>query len=210
MGTEIRTFTSLKEQTLNTQNIPQLDRLRGLENNILNQTDRVFNDTQSQLPDQPPHHKPPLFSCYTLQGSSFYQAGALLSGNTAFKFINPKTSKRILHRRRFMSTIPTEVSRVDAENATSLTADFLKRLGYKGSWLPMKVSLDGELYVVEMMFQKLTAKVQINSKTKEIKEYELQEGEGASNSLFKSKGKIIFLVAAISITIAVVKLIGIF
>src|SRR5208337_4087386 len=107
-----------------------------------------------------------------------------------------------------MSTETAEVPRFDAENATNMTADFLKRLGYKGNWLPMKVSLDGELYVVEMMLQKLTAKVQINSKTKEIKEYELQEGEAATNSLFKSKGKIIFLVAAISIAIVVIKLIG--
>lgn len=113
-----------------------------------------------------------------------------------------------------MSTTPTEltpdISRFDAENATSMTADFLKRLGYKGSWLPMKVSLDGELYVVEMMFQKLTAKVQINSKTKEIREYEFQEGEAASNSIFKSKGKIIFLVAAVSIAVVAVKLLGFF
>jgi hypothetical protein len=65
-----------------------------------------------------------------------------------------------------MSTETAEAPRFDAENATAMTADFLKRLGYKGSWLPMKVSLDGELYIVEMMFQKLTAKVQINSKTK--------------------------------------------
>ncbi len=109
-----------------------------------------------------------------------------------------------------MSTGNVEVSRFDAENATTLTADFLKRLGYKGNWLPMKVALDGELYVVEMMFQKLTAKVQINSKTKEIKEYEFQEGEGGSNSLSKSKGKIIFLASAISIALVVTKLIGIF
>ncbi|MGD0645346.1 MAG: hypothetical protein ABSA75_10620 [Candidatus Bathyarchaeia archaeon] len=109
-----------------------------------------------------------------------------------------------------MSTITAEVSRFDAENATTLTADFLKRLGYKGNWLPMKVSLDGELYIVEMMFQKLTAKVQINSKTKEIKEYEFQEGEAVPNALVKSKGKIIFLIAAISIAIVVIKLIGIF
>jgi hypothetical protein len=74
----------------------------------------------------------------------------------------------------------------------------------------MKVSLDGELYVVEMVCQKLSAKVQINSKTKEIKEYEFQKDEGESGSLAKSKGKIIFLVAAISIGIALVKLIGIF
>ena len=51
--------------------------------------------------------------------------------------------------------VSPEISRFDAENATSLTADFLKRLGYKGTWVPMKVSLDGELYIVEMTFQKL-------------------------------------------------------
>ena len=108
-----------------------------------------------------------------------------------------------------MSTETAEVPQFDAENATNMTADFLKRLGYKGNWLPMKVSLDGELYIVEMMFQKLTAKVQINSKTKEIKEYELQEGEAKSNSFFKSKG-LIFLVAVVSIAVVVAKLLGIF
>jgi hypothetical protein len=109
-----------------------------------------------------------------------------------------------------MSAVTTEVSRFDAENATALTIDFLKRLGYKGSWLPMKVSLDGELYVVEMMLHRVTAKVQINSSTKEIKEYEFQESEAASNSLFKSKGKLIFLAAAISIAVVVMKVIGMF
>ena len=106
--------------------------------------------------------------------------------------------------------VSSEISRFDAENATSLTADFLKRLGYKGSWLPMKVSLDGELYVVEMMFQRLTAKVQINSTTKEIKEYEFQEEEKESGGFSLSKGKIIFLVAAISVGIVITKLLGVF
>lgn len=73
----------------------------------------------------------------------------------------------------------------------------------------MKVALDGELYIVEMIFQKLSAKVQINSKTKEIKEYEFQKGEADNNSFFKSKG-IIFLVVAISIGIVATKLLGIF
>ena len=110
-----------------------------------------------------------------------------------------------------MSTDTTEFSRFDAENDTAMTSDFLKRLGYNGKWSPTKVSLDGELYVVEMAFQKLTTKVQINFKTKEIKEYEIQETEASSNSLFGSIGKIIFLVSAISIAIVVTtKLIGIF
>jgi hypothetical protein len=108
-----------------------------------------------------------------------------------------------------MSTETTEISRFDAENATTLTADFLRRLGYKGSWLPMKVSLDGELYVVEMMYQKLTAKVQINSKTKEIKEYEFQEGEGADKSFIKSKG-IFLIIAIVPSAILVAKFLGIF
>ncbi len=113
-----------------------------------------------------------------------------------------------------MSSDPTEVSpeisRFDAENATALTVDFLKRLGYKGNWMPMKVSLEGELYVVEMMFQKLSAKVQINFQTKEIKEYEFQQGEAESGGLAKSKGKIIFLLAVISIAVVAVKFMGVF
>jgi hypothetical protein len=107
-----------------------------------------------------------------------------------------------------MSTATAEVSRFDAENATAMTADFLKRLGYKCNWLPMKVSLEGELYVVEMMFQKKTAKVQINSTTKEIKEYELQEGEAESNSFFKSK-MFIFLVIGVSAAIVIAQFIGV-
>jgi hypothetical protein len=102
-----------------------------------------------------------------------------------------------------------EISRFDAENATSTTADFLERLGYKGKWLPLKVSLDGELYVVEMALQKKTAKVQINSSTKDIKEYEFQESNSESKSPLKSKG-LIFFVAVIGIALLSAKLIGVF
>lgn len=109
-----------------------------------------------------------------------------------------------------MSTGEAEISRFDAENATSMTADFLKRLGYTRSWQPMKVALDGELYIVEMISQKLTAKVQINSKTKEIKEYEFEQGEETPNPVFKSKGKIIFLIIAVSIGIVMMKILGVF
>jgi hypothetical protein len=105
--------------------------------------------------------------------------------------------------------VSPEISRFDAENATALVVDFLKRLGYKGSWLPMKVSLDGELYVVEMSYEKSTAKVQIDSKTKEIREYEFQKEEGESNSFLKSK-KIIFVIAGFAIGIVAMKALGVF
>jgi uncharacterized membrane protein len=42
---------STVEQTLNTNNIPQLGPLKNLENNLLNQTN-LFNGTQPQLPSQ--------------------------------------------------------------------------------------------------------------------------------------------------------------
>ncbi|MCW4025264.1 MAG: hypothetical protein NWF01_09560 [Candidatus Bathyarchaeota archaeon] len=112
-----------------------------------------------------------------------------------------------------MSTTPetpqaAEISKFDAENATSLSADFLKRLGYKGIWSPMKVSLDGELYVVELMFKKLNAKVQINSQTKEIREYEVQKAEEESGGA--PTGKIMFLITLISVGALISKLIGVF
>ena len=42
------------EQAVNTDNIPQIDRIKNIENNLLNQTDQLFNETQPQLPSQPP------------------------------------------------------------------------------------------------------------------------------------------------------------
>jgi len=39
------------EQTLQTTNIPQIDRIRKTESSILNQTDNLFNQTQPELPD---------------------------------------------------------------------------------------------------------------------------------------------------------------
>lgn len=42
------------EQAVNTDNIPQIDKIKNIENNLLNQTDQLFNETQPQLPSQPP------------------------------------------------------------------------------------------------------------------------------------------------------------
>jgi uncharacterized protein YqgV (UPF0045/DUF77 family) len=61
------------------------------------------------------------------------------------------------------------------ENAIALAIDSLKHLGLKNKMQPLKVSLDGELHVVELNLQNKTAKVLVNTKTKEVKEYEIQE-----------------------------------
>jgi hypothetical protein len=108
-----------------------------------------------------------------------------------------------------VSSVPEETARFNAENATALTADFLKRLGYKRGLRAMKVSLTGEIYVVEMGVEKKTAKVQIDSKTKEIKEYEIQEGENPSSLLSKAKVPLL-LIPVIAIVVVVLKFMNIF
>jgi hypothetical protein len=102
-----------------------------------------------------------------------------------------------------------EVSRFDAENATGHAVDFLKRLGYKGNWLPLKVSLEGEVYVVEMSLRNKTAKVQIDSASKDIKEYELQDSDTQSKSPLKSKA-LLFVIALVGIGVVASKLLGVF
>ena len=45
---------TIMQQTLNTDNIPQLDRLRDIEGSFLNQTDSLFNQTLPEIPGQTP------------------------------------------------------------------------------------------------------------------------------------------------------------
>jgi len=110
-----------------------------------------------------------------------------------------------------MSSDSEETVRLNAEWATSLAEDFLKRLGYKRGLLPKKVSLAGEKYVVEVELKKRTAKVQIDTKTREIKEYEIQEVE--TGPLFSLSKKNILLILGFSVAIVVfvaLKLMSIF
>ena len=102
-----------------------------------------------------------------------------------------------------------ELSRFDAESATEQTIDFLKRLGYKGNWLPLKVSLEEEVYIVEMSFKNKTAKVQINSLTKEIKEYEFQDNDDQSKSPLRSKA-LLFVIGLVGVAVLASKLLGVF
>ena len=66
-------------------------------------------------------------------------------------------------------------SRSKAEDAMDLALDSLKRLGLREEVTPVKVSGDGELFSVELSLQNKIAKVLVNTETKEIKEYEIQE-----------------------------------
>ncbi len=111
-----------------------------------------------------------------------------------------------------MSSESEETVQLNAEWATSLAEDFLKRLGYKHGLLPKKVSLTGEKYIVEVDIEKRTAKIQIDTKTREIKEYEIEEAE-TSGGFSLSKKRILLIAgasAAASITVIALKLLGFF
>jgi hypothetical protein len=107
-----------------------------------------------------------------------------------------------------MSTVTEEAPKVNAENATSVATDFLKRLGYKRGLLPKKVSLEEQVYVVEIDLEKKAAKVQIDSRTKEIREYEIAESENSGG--MSSKIKLIMLVIPIVAVVVGLKLGGVF
>jgi hypothetical protein len=96
-----------------------------------------------------------------------------------------------------------------AEKTTHLATDFMSRLGYKQGQFPTKLSLDGETNVVEIKLHKGTARMQIDTKTKEVKEYEIQEEE-AEEGWFTSKRKILFLLLSIAAIVVLLKLVNIF
>ena len=109
-------------------------------------------------------------------------------------------------------SIPVQLqnaAQFNLENAAHLASDFMKRLGYEQGQFPTKVYLEGENNVVELSLQKGTARVQIDTKTREVKEYEVQEIE-MEQGFFTVKRKIL-LVASSTMAVAVVlKLLNIF
>ncbi len=75
-----------------------------------------------------------------------------------------------------------ETKLLNAEEVTLIATNFLKRLGNKQRLKPIKASLEGELYVVEIGLMKKTATVQIDATNEQIKEYEIKDKEQEPNS----------------------------
>jgi hypothetical protein len=79
---------------------------------------------------------------------------------------------------------PGEERTPNAEHVTSIAIDFLKTLGNKRGIRPRKVSLQGQVYVVELgIGNDKTAVVQIEVQTREIKEYEIKTKEKEESGL---------------------------
>jgi hypothetical protein len=87
---------------------------------------------------------------------------------------------------------------LNAEAVTTMTTAFLKRLGHKGGLKPKRVSLEGEVYTVEVETKKFTAVVRVGVETREIKEYDVQpKGEESSFSFSPKLLLTVFVVSAI-------------
>ena len=85
------------------------------------------------------------------------------------------TNQNIIQQEEIATTISATEPVFESEKATALAMDSLKRLGFENEIMPMKVTPDGELYSVELILRDKTAKVLVDTKSKEVKEYEIQE-----------------------------------
>ena len=72
---------------------------------------------------------------------------------------------------------PRATSKSEVESALYLAKDLLGRLGFKRRITPLKITQENDVYVVELGMADRTAKVLVNTKTKEVKEYDIQRSE---------------------------------
>ena len=78
-----------------------------------------------------------------------------------------------------------------------MSAAFLKRIGHKGGLKPKRVSLEGDLYTVEVEMKQFTATVKVDTITRQIKEYDVQpKSEESSLSSLSPKTLITMIIVS--------------
>lgn len=103
-----------------------------------------------------------------------------------------------------------ETQLLNAEEVTLIATRFLKRLGNRHGLKPIKASLQGERYVVEVGLKKKIATVQIDATNEEIKEYEIKDKVKETSPSFPLTRKNILLICGIvAISIFVSGLLGV-
>ena len=103
-----------------------------------------------------------------------------------------------------------ETQLLNAEEVTLIATRFLRRLGNKHGLKPIRASLQGERYVVEVGLKKKIATVQIDATNEEIKEYEIKNKVKETSSTFPLTRKNILLICGIvAVSIFVSGLLGV-
>ena len=91
-----------------------------------------------------------------------------------------------------LTSASAQPKELNAESVTAIATSFLKRIGHKGGLKPKRVSLEEDVYTVEVEMKRLAAIVQVDAKTHEIKAYEIQpKGEEASSLAVSPKNLVI-------------------
>ena len=98
-----------------------------------------------------------------------------------------------------VTTATPQARKMNAEVVTTMTTSFLKRLGHKGGLKPKRVSLEGEVYTVEVETKKFTAVVRVGAETREIMEYDVQpkSEEGFFSSFSPRVLLTVFVISAV-------------
>ena len=91
---------------------------------------------------------------------------------------------------------------LNAENVTNIALSFLKRIGNKSGLKPKRVTLEENLFVVEVEMKKFSAVVRVDSESHEIRGYEIQPKAEESSSLPISP-KVLILIFGISAAVHV-------
>jgi hypothetical protein len=103
-----------------------------------------------------------------------------------------------------------ETQLLNAEEVTLIATRFLRRMGNKHGLKPIRASLQGERYVVEVGLKKKIATVQIDATSEEIKEYEIKDKVKETSSSFPLTRKNILLICGIvAVSIFVYGLLGV-
>ena len=76
---------------------------------------------------------------------------------------------------------------LDAEEVTTIATIFLRRIGHKGKLNPKRVSMEEDLFTVEVEMKKFTAVVKISVLTREIKEFDVTPKSEEGSSSFNPK-----------------------
>ena len=71
---------------------------------------------------------------------------------------------------------------LNAENVTNIALSFLKRIGNKSGLKPKRVTLEDNLYVVEVEMKKFSVVVRVDPTSHEIRGYEIQPKAEESSS----------------------------
>ncbi len=99
----------------------------------------------------------------------------------------------------------SETKPLNAQQVTSIAMAFLKSLGHKRGMNPKRVFIENARYVVEAEIgKKLTAKVQIDVITREIKEYNIEKAAEEAPISLPVEPRAILIMLGMSVAVSII------